>query len=1256
MSESQKYYLNIDTGGTFTDCIATNPDGSTHRRKVLSNSSLRACITEIISPLSLRLSGNWEIKTDILKNYTIRFLQTDLPDNHVKRFEPDTRILHLEKAITDHSAILDKIIEITALEEAPVLCARLITETPLNGLFPDMEIRLGSTKGTNALLEYKGSPTALIVTAGFKDLLDIGTQQRPDIFARCVTKPPRLALEIFEIDERLDASGKVLKSFDQQAVQSIIKELRARNIQSVGVALMHSWKNPEHENIMGSILRKHGFEYISLSQQLSGLIKYLPRLQTTEVNAYLAPIIDRYVKQINETLQSKYLKIMTSAGGLADSQSFQPKDSLLSGPAGGVIGAAEIGKQCGYEKIISFDMGGTSTDVSRFNKIPEYSFEVQIGGANIQAPTISIETVAAGGGSICSFDGHKLTVGPESAGAFPGPACYGAGGPLTITDINLLSGRMDSEQFNIPVYPEEAKKELQRIRNEAGAKTGIYPDEQELLDGFLRIANETMAGAIKKISSEKGFSPSDFALVAFGGAGGMHATGIADLLKIKTVIIPADAGLLSAYGIGEAAIERFAEKQILQNFSKDLQLEKWFSETESLATEKLKDEGVDEASIEISRRMIFMRFQGQESGLEIQYSDIDHCLVDFKSQYMAIYGHWTEDREIEIESLRVVASSYRRLPPVSHNDQHDKIPATKSKSNGYTVYNRENIDESAQIQGPAIIIDPYSTSFIDSGWNARIDNGGNLIVSQSGILNNFIDEMNQIAELELFSKRFMSIAENMGAMLQRTAFSVNVKERLDFSCAVLDKDGFLVANAPHIPVHLGSLGICVRSVLKDFEIRDGDIIISNHPAYGGSHLPDITLISPVYSGSQRIGFVANRAHHAEIGGISPGSMPPGAKNLAEEGVVISPYYLFKNGLADWPGIEKILSEAPFPTRNLTENIADINAAVAANRKGVSDLQHLAHTFGNERIEEFMSKLRNYAALKTREVISNHPVKNGWAIEFLDDGTPLKVKIVQTNTGYKIDFSGSGAVHSGNLNANPAIVHSVVMYVLRIMLNEKIPLNDGMLDPVEIVLPESLLNPPFPEDPFLCPALVGGNVEISQRLTDTLLKALELQAASQGTMNNILFGNDNFGYYETIGGGCGAGPGFDGASAVHHHMTNTRITDPEIMEHRYPVRLERFGIRQKSGGNGKFNGGNGIIRQIKFLERVELSILTQRRTSQPYGLNGGLDGQAGKQTLIRFNKNQLPDRLTLQSIDSAHINPGDILLIETPGGGGWGSEK
>jgi len=821
------------------------------------------------------------------------------------------------------------------------------------------------------------------------------------------------------------------------------------------------------------------------------------------------------------------------------------------------------------------------------------------------------------------------------------------------TDVNLQLNRLDTSQFGIPVYKKAAEKRLEELIIKIKKVTGKKHSTDTILNGFIDIANEIMAGAIRKISISKGYDPQEFALVAFGGAGGLHACDIAEILGIQTILLPEDAGLLSAYGIGNAAVERFAEKQVLQGLhGVHKKIPAWFNEIEKEASAKLVKEGFNQNEIKIRQQMVFLRFKGQDSSLEIHFSDTEQLIPDFHKQYQKLYGHKVMDREIEVEALRVIAfieTSNTKNEETSTNNYQPK--PTQIPDNKIPVFVRKELKPGAMFEGPALFPDSFSTTFIKRGWRLKLENSGTATLKCDLSKTEVTKEQTRETELELFTNRFMAIAENMGALLQRTSLSVNIKERLDFSCALLDAEGLLVANAPHIPVHLGGLGVCVQTLLKYFKFEEGDSIVTNHPKYGGSHLPDVTVVTPVFYEGERVGFVVNRAHHSEIGGISPGSMPPNAKNLEEEGVTISPFYLIKKGEVDWVGMKDILLNCTYPTRSVEENLADLNAALAANKNGADALINLIKTYGKERVQTYLDLLREYASSKMKATLKKFKDGKYSSTEFLDDGSPLKVDIQLNGGNCKIDFTGSAPVHSGNMNATEAIVKSVTIYVLRLLLDEPIPLNDGLLEPVGFMLPTGLLNPDFDDDPSKCPAVVGGNVEISQRLTDTLLKAFGVVAASQGTMNNALFGNNNFGYYETICGGCGAGKGFNGASAVHHHMTNTRITDPEIMEHRYPVRLEEFSIRKNSGGKGKWQGGDGVKRVITFLEPVNLSVLSQRRSSGPFGMNGGEAGKSGCQKIVR----KKGDEIQLDSIQNINIEAGDKFVIETPGGGGFGKK-
>jgi 5-oxoprolinase (ATP-hydrolysing) len=1132
----------------------------------------------------------------------------------------------------------------------------MITDTPLNKPFPPVEIRLGTTKGTNALLEMKGSEPVLIITSGFKDLLHIGNQQRPDIFARKVVKSQPLTSECIEVQERINCHGKIQQDIETDALKESLLYFKNKGVQSIAISLLNSYKNSTHEEMVAEMARQLGYQYISVSSELSSMIKFLDRTETAVVNAYLSPIIRNYLDDICSQVKTSNFRVMTSAGGLIRAPVFRPVDSLLSGPAGGVVGAAVKGMEVDETNLITFDMGGTSTDVSRFDGEFEYRYELKVGGARIMSPALTIETVAAGGGSVCGFDGYRLFVGPESAGANPGPSCYGAGGPLTLTDINLLAGKLHPDNFSIPIYPKAAETELEALATSIEKTSGKRPLLSDLIDSFIMIANEIMAGAIKKISVLKGYNPAHYSLVSFGGAGGLHACSIASLLGIRQIIIPEEAGLLSAFGIGRAKIERFAAKQVLQPFeSFQASLGAEMNALATEATAKLMEEGVEMDLIEIRSRKIFLRYQGQDNSIDIEYDENSDLKKIFNDKYVSVYGHAIETRNLEIEAIRVVASEKEA---VHHLEQTQEVLSFaepyKATKNHHPVYHHDHLQPGHVIEGPALLLDKFSTTFIERGWNyvLRYNRTGVLAAQQIQQEEGMISRPYE-AELELFTNRFMAIAEHMGAMLQRTAFSVNVKERLDFSCALLDSGGNLVANAPHIPVHLGGLSICVKELIRTRSFKPGDTLITNHPAFGGSHLPDVTTVTPVFDGSRQLaGFVVNRAHHSEIGGISPGSMPPDAANLAEEGVVIPPFLLVENGKANWEGIRTLLTKAPYPSRNPAENMADLNAALASNKKGSDALLDLIHAHGTSRVKFFFDALRKHACDRITQTLGKIPDGEYTATECLDDGSPISVKVQKQTGKCIIDFSGSGPVHPSNMNATVAIVHSVVIYVLRLLLDEPIPLNDGLLEPVEIIVPHGMLNPGFHEDPFKCPAVVGGNVEISQRLTDTLLKAFGTMAASQGTMNNVLFGNDSFGYYETLAGGTGAGEDFHGSDAVHHHMTNTRITDPEVIEFRYPVRIVRTTIRQHSGGRGKYQGGNGMTREYEFLETVNVSLLTQRRKSGPYGMKGGEAGKKGRQYIIRKDG----ERVHLSGTENLDLEKGDRLVIHTPGGGGFGAAE
>ncbi|MCG8308646.1 MAG: hydantoinase B/oxoprolinase family protein [Cytophagales bacterium] len=1239
----------IDTGGTFTDCIAYDPIGDLYRAKVLSSGRLRGTILGSIKN-ELSVSVSWPTDMDIFHNYILRI--DKIPSKTFSIVSSDIRSGKI-KIDKDPGVLGQGGFEILCNEEAPILAVRLVTGSTLDDQLPPINMRLGSTKGTNALLEKTGSHVGFITTLGLKDLLEVGTQQRPDLFALNVRKEKPLYSKAFEVGGRIDALGRIIEALDESSIARLISELKKAELDCLAICLMNSCHDTRHEDLLKKKLSDAGFRNISISSGLAKEMGIISRAQTTVVNAYLSGIIVEYLKNVKSRIKKGTLKVMSSAGGLSDADLFLPKDSLLSGPAGGVVGSVNVANKLGIDKILTFDMGGTSTDVSRFAGKYDYNYVTEINRISMFGHSLAIETVAAGGGSICKFDGCKLSVGPESAGAFPGPACYGNEGPLAITDINLLLGRIDERNFSIPLNSSKAKDAFKSII----AGIDRYETDEEILLGFLRVANEKMAEAIRKISISKGYNPSEYTLLAFGGAGGQHACAVADLLGIKKIIIPFDAGLLSAYGIGNAEIERIVSRQLLIGLKEiEHHLKGYFGEMDLEARKLLELEGISASQVYIRNRLVYLRFKGQENVLEVDFDE--RPLVDlFKKSYEQLYGHWLENEEIEIESIKLIAASRTVDTQNSQIDLSLYKPAAYDRSRCFVsgswkdipVFRWERLNLGARIPGPALLMSNNSTVFVNQQWKLSIHGEKNAILEKTKSSSGEGIRFSEKAELELFTNRFKSVADDMGAILQRTSFSVNVKDRLDFSCAVLNSKGYLVANAPHIPVHLGSLGVCVRKVMENLLLNAGDVVVTNHPAYGGSHLPDVTLIAPVFYEKKLVAFVCNRAHHAELGGITPGSMPANAKVLAEEGVVIEPAHLVKNHRPQWAKIKALLSECKYPTRALEENLADLNGALASVKTGRDGIVSLCDCYGRETVEKYMGRLLDYSGRSIFNTFKKLTNDKWLAEEFLDDGSRINVEISKSDSQIVFDFGGTSSTHPGNLNANLAILNSAVMYVLRLMLEEPLPLNEGIMKHVRIKVPECMLNPVFHKDPERSPAVVGGNTETSQRIVDTLLKALKLAACSQGTMNNLIFGNSDFGFYETIGGGAGAGSGFNGADAVHQHMTNTKITDPEVMEFRYPVVIESIGIRHDSGGRGVWSGGNGIVRQIRFKEDVTLTMLSQHRSERPYGMNGGEAGLPGKQVLIRPDGSQQ----VLKGSETIEVKKGDAIRVETPGGGGYG---
>ncbi len=1263
MKPATPWHIWIDTGGTFTDCIARDPAGELRRCKVLSSGALRDRV-EAIDDDHLRLTG-----------------ASSLPDGFLTGMELSQLGATSGVAILEHDAAQGTVrlagpvpeglrpgapVELSSGEEAPLLAARLITGTPFGGHLPPVAMRLATTRGTNALLERRGARVVHFITAGFEDLLEIGGQQRPDLFALHIEKPEPLPERVVGVRERLAADGSVVEAFDREAIALIITGLRVLGFACASITLLHGHRNPIHEEQLEEMLVTAGFEYVARSSALSPFQGLLRRSETCTVDAYLGPVISDYLHGVKKGLgaETSDLHVMTSAGGLVGANGYRSMDSLLSGPAAGVVGASIAGLRSGRDRVISFDMGGTSTDVARFDGDYEYVFSHRVGPVELAVPALAIETVAAGGGSICRVEQGRLAVGPQSAGAMPGPASYGAGGPLTLTDVNLLLGRLVAERFPIPIDLAAARARFNELKRELDAvDRGTHSDE-EILEGLLRIADERMAEAIRHISVRKGIDPTGFALVAFGGAGGQHACRLAELLGMEEVLLPADAGLLSALGLGHAVVERFAQREILRPLDEvSDSLDAWLGELAGEAATALAKEGVAD-DIDDPRSIVELRYIGQDAILEIEPSAGEDLERQFEGAYYRLFSYRPRERGIEVVSLRVVVSSRRpEVEPVVADTgvkltTIDPVRSQRCFIGGawreVPCYVAAEMAAGAEAVGPALIQQEHSALVVRPGWRAQSlgDGGVRLLAGRDDSADERATNVSrpQAVELELMSHRFSSIAREMGEMLRRTAISTNIKEREDFSCTLLDPAGRLVVNAPHIPVHLGAMGLCVRELVAHRAMNAGDVVVTNHPAYGGSHLPDVTLVAPVHLEDSLLGYVACRAHHAEIGGIRPGSVPPDAKSLAEEGVVIPPTLLVEAGKPRWERIERLLTEGPYPTRTPADNLADLRAMLAAIHRGREALERLAATVGFDHVLEHMDALRRQAARQVETVLERMPDGRYEGRQLLDDGSPLVAVLSIAGRRAVFDFSGSAPVHPGNLNATPAIVHSVTMYVLRLLFDVDLPLNEGLLEPIEIRIPRGLLKPVYVADPERCPAVVGGNVETSQRLADTLLEALAVAGCSQGTMNNLSFGDRTFGYYETVGGGSGAVEGFDGASGVHTHMTNTRITDPEVIEHRYPVRLHRFAIRRGSGGAGRWRGGDGLLREIEFLAPLELSILSQHRVSAPYGMAGGGEGAVGRQVIIGVDGR----RHELAGIDGCEVKRGDRFVLETPGGGGFGS--
>ena len=1182
----------IDRGGTFTDIVARAPDGGYVTRKLLS----------------------------------------EAPEHY-------------------DDAALQGIRDILGAEaDAPIPAERVEA------------VRMGTTVATNALLERKGERTLLVVTRGFADQLRIGYQNRPRLFDLNIRLPEILYDRVIEADERMGPHGEVVQPLDEEKLEADLARAHGEGFRAVAICLMHGYRHTVHEAAAEAVAHRVGFDQVSVSHKVSPLMKFVSRGDTTVVDAYLSPILRRHVERMAAALGGARLLFMQSNGGLVDARRFQGKDAILSGPAGGIVGAVETARSAGFERIIGFDMGGTSTDVSHYAGSYERAFETEVAGVRMRAPMLDIHTVAAGGGSILHFDGRRFRVGPDSAGADPGPACYRRGGPLTVTDCNLVLGRLLPEFFPRIFGPgRDEALDVEIVRREFAAlaeRIGAGRTPEAVAEGFLRIAVENMANAIKRISIERGHDVTDYALNCFGGAGGQHACAVADALGIETVLIHPFAGVLSAYGMGLADIRVLRETAVEAPLAEIGEAEAAFERLEALARTEMAAQGVPPERVEAFRRL-HVRYDGTDSPLTVPFGPEAAVQAAFEDQHRQRFGFVSETKGLVIEAaaLELVGRTERAgEPALAGNGGGDPAPAAQTelfadgRMEKAAVQIRAALRPGDRVAGPAVLVEDTATTVVEPGWEARLTESGNLVLERVRPARREVatgTEADPVL-LEVFNNLFMSAAEQMGATLAATASSVNIKERLDFSCAVFDPDGELVANAPHIPVHLGSMSESVQSIIRSRAgtMVPGDVFMLNAPYNGGTHLPDVTLITPVFApdGGAVWFYVASRGHHADIGGITPGSMPPDSRHIEEEGVLFDDVRAVRGGRFLEEEVLALLEGARYPARNPAENLADFRAQIAANHKGVEELHRMVAHFGLDTVQGYMRHVRDNAEESVRRVLDalrpgsfEIETDQGWLIA-------VDVSIDKAARRAVLDFSRSSDQVDGNFNAPTAVCMAAVLYVFRCLCGVDIPLNAGCLKPLEIRVREpSILRPHYPA------AVVAGNVETSQYVTDTLFGALNAVAESQGTVNNFTFGNARYQYYETICGGSGAGDGFDGAHAVHVHMTNTRLTDPEILEWRYPVRLESFEIRRGSGGKGRWQGGDGVRRRVRFLEPMTAAILSSHRRVPPYGLSGGGNGEPGRNSVVRTDGSTE----VLLGADRTEMAAGDIFVIETPGGGGWG---
>lgn len=1242
----------VDRGGTFTDLVVV-----TDQPKILDRLATRPHHFQIVA----LPNHQWVV---------IHKLLSEQPEQY-----PD--------------AVIQGIRDIFALSPADSLPAGQITV-----------VKMGTTVATNALLERKGDRTLLITTKGFRDGLRIGYQNRPDIFARQIQLPEMLYEQVLEVDERVTAEGEVLRPITSTVARKVKEGLQGTydlGIRSCAIAFLHGYRYPAHEQQVAALAQQVGFTQISLSHAVSPLIKWVSRGDTTVVDAYLSPILRRYVDRIEQELRpanstpesQPQILFMQSNGGLTPARFFQGKDSILSGPAGGIVGAVQTCLAAGFQKLITFDMGGTSTDVAHFSGEGECTYErvleTEVAGVRLRAPMMAIHTVAAGGGSILNFDGARYQVGPESAGAYPGPACYRHGGPLTVTDCNVMVGKIQPQFFpqvfgpegNQPLDLEIVQQGFTTLSEEIAMATGDQRSAAQVAEGFLAIAIDNMANAIKKISVQRGYDVGDYALCCFGAAGGQHACRLAEALGMTTIVIHPYAGVLSAYGMG------LADRRVLKEQSLEIALTaegmtRLTSEIEGLgevALTELKQQGTSDILTFEVVKQVHLRYKGTDSALIVNFGTLAEMQTQFEQQYQQRFGLIQSNKGLVVATITAEAvGQTAALEQVTTSQPQTTLPSTTATISLFSedqwwdtpVFQRQDLSAGTTVQGPAVILEQTGTNVIEPGWAARVTETGVLVVQYQSPqkLDTQVDAIDSLASavpdpvrLEIFNNLFQSIAEQMGFTLQNTSSSVNIKERLDFSCAIFDSQGYLVANAPHIPVHLGSMGESVQALIADQPepFQPGDVFVSNNPYNGGTHLPDITVITPVFVEEQPLFFVASRGHHGDIGGITPGSMPPHSTHLDQEGVLLDNFKLVEQGVLQEKGLCDRISASSYPARNPDQNLADLQAQIAANTKGAQELHRMVDQFGLGTVQAYMQHVQDNAEQAVRRVIAQLGDQRCAAGDSLgstyqvpmDCGATIQVQITLNldNHSAVIDFAGTSPQQPSNFNAPLAVCKAAVLYVFRTLVNTPIPLNAGCLKPLDIRVPQGcLLNPTYPA------AVVAGNVETSQAVTDALYAALNILSASQGTMNNFTFGNQHYQYYETICGGSGAGPDFAGTDAVQTHMTNSRLTDPEVLELRFPVLVEEFSIRPESGGKGQYGGGNGVIRRIQFREAMTANILSGRRQVKPFGLAGGEAGQTGLNHLI------LADGSTteLAATDTIKVDTGDAIAIFTPGGGGYGS--